>query len=430
MKRTTLALPALALLALGFAVPGFASPQLEIQAKLYYFGLGRPRADTPQPVRTPPPRDWGYYQLFEYGSTYWSPRNGAHVVRDPILARWADQGYEQGPLGFPLTDEIHPPPPNRSDRYQCFEGGTIYWYSQTNKTEVRPGDRPSDPTPARARFRVSLNGFYVNRETADDPLERDGAGDEVFVVPATFGINALGRTEALAWRTDVTLLGQTRDDLIIEPAGSRTDRGGLQTGDAYPTSPPWVRSRPFWRGAPPQVLFEGELVRGEIGTIVAPTIWEWDGNSELQGRYYAEFEGGFGRIRDTARRVLLGLPVGSSGVPRRRTALDPEWLGAMLSAERGLLEPTIWGDGFRDRPIGMVTPSGCSVDGDNIGCGVEDPPESYVFRLQGLILTYDNAGRAADTDRGWGPGVLAIRYQDDAQIQGDYTLFLQIERLP
>src|SRR5262245_49560837 len=42
---------------------------------------------------------------------------------------------------------------------------------------------PAVAGPAGGRVRVSLNGFFVNHETNDDPLERDGVRDEVFLVP-------------------------------------------------------------------------------------------------------------------------------------------------------------------------------------------------------------------------------------------------------
>ncbi|GAB2622627.1 hypothetical protein Aab01nite_26600 [Paractinoplanes abujensis] len=42
---------------------------------------------------------------FQHGSVYYSPATGAHSVRGWIRSRWAMRDWENGPVGFPTSDE-------------------------------------------------------------------------------------------------------------------------------------------------------------------------------------------------------------------------------------------------------------------------------------------------------------------------------------
>jgi len=55
---------------------------------------------------------------------------------------------------------------------------------------------------------------------------------------------------------------------------------------------------------------------------------------------------------------------------------------------------------------------------------------AYVFDPKVLILTYQAADMISRTDFDHSPGIFEIRFQDDPSLQGDYTLFLQLKRLP
>ncbi|HEY7131410.1 MAG TPA: hypothetical protein VH440_04110, partial [Candidatus Limnocylindrales bacterium] len=50
----------------------------------------------------------GRFNHFEAGSIYWTPATGAHEVHGLIRDLWAGGGWERGPLGYPLTDELIP----------------------------------------------------------------------------------------------------------------------------------------------------------------------------------------------------------------------------------------------------------------------------------------------------------------------------------
>ncbi len=96
--------------------------------------LGAPLTrETPTPVRL------GAFNHFEGGSIYWSPGTGAHEVHGAIRAAWERQGWENSPVGFPLTDEV--PTPDTFGAFNHFEAGSIYWAPTTGAYEVRGGIR-------------------------------------------------------------------------------------------------------------------------------------------------------------------------------------------------------------------------------------------------------------------------------------------------
>jgi len=67
----------------------------------------------------------GRFNRFQKGNIYWTAFGGAHEVAGAILAAWGRQGYERGPLGYPLGDEISTP--NGKGKVQGFQNGAYYW---------------------------------------------------------------------------------------------------------------------------------------------------------------------------------------------------------------------------------------------------------------------------------------------------------------
>ncbi|MGW5074161.1 alpha/beta hydrolase-fold protein [Rhodococcus sp. NPDC004095] len=72
---------------------------------------------------------------FQAGSIYWTPQTGAHAVRGAIRDLWSSQGWETGPLGYPVGDEINTP--NKDGAVQGFEIGAIYWSPTTGANGVQ-----------------------------------------------------------------------------------------------------------------------------------------------------------------------------------------------------------------------------------------------------------------------------------------------------
>ncbi|SPF69100.1 amidase, partial [Propionibacterium ruminifibrarum] len=77
-------------------------------------------------------KDGGCYQKYQGGAILWTQKTGAHISIGAIRSAWAATGYENGPLGYPTSDELA----TATGVYQLFEGGAIYWTSSTNATKV------------------------------------------------------------------------------------------------------------------------------------------------------------------------------------------------------------------------------------------------------------------------------------------------------
>jgi hypothetical protein len=81
----------------------------------------------------------GRYNHFEGGTIYWTTKTGAHEVHGGIRARWSQQGWERGKLGYPISDELSTP--SGYGRFSRFQGGSIYW-SPIDGTRVVLGPNP------------------------------------------------------------------------------------------------------------------------------------------------------------------------------------------------------------------------------------------------------------------------------------------------
>ncbi len=76
------------------------------------------------------------------GSISWTPATGAHGVWGAVRARWVDSGAEAGPLGYPVSSEADAP---GGGRYNDFVGGgtaarpagSVYWSAATGAHGVR-----------------------------------------------------------------------------------------------------------------------------------------------------------------------------------------------------------------------------------------------------------------------------------------------------
>lgn len=77
----------------------------------------------------------GRFNNFENGGIYWLPGLGARSVYGDIYRKWGEYRWEQGHLGFPVTNET--PTPDGVGRFNHFEGGSVYWTPGTSSHEVR-----------------------------------------------------------------------------------------------------------------------------------------------------------------------------------------------------------------------------------------------------------------------------------------------------
>ena len=97
------------------------------------------------------PLKTGRYSLFQRGIIYWSPASDAHEIQGRILDTWAAQGWENGRLGFPVSDEYAV----AGGRAEDFQNGRIVW-SPTSPTRVTV----QDPTPEKFPNCAALRADY------------------------------------------------------------------------------------------------------------------------------------------------------------------------------------------------------------------------------------------------------------------------------
>lgn len=279
----------------------------------------------------------------------------------------------------------------------------------------------NSPANPKARYRITLNGFICNRPTNDDVTQSDGVDDEVFVVTEARLINMRGENGSYSIfsneRQPPPVRAQT---MVVGDANNHPNRlrggsghnvfggnGGFNAGDRYPTTTPWARA-----GAPqtdrfPLVVWQGELTQKANVLMVMPTVWEWD---DTPGLFDSIFDNSPLRFTDN---LAATLSMFANGDYRSRPVAANEigLLGAPgteITVRRSLM-----GD-KKDRPIGMNSSGG-----------------DYSFTPQFIAFTYDSAEEALRSDPvGRGPGVFEINYKDHPDLRGDYTLYLQIERMP
>ena len=77
-------------------------------------------------------RDGGIGQFFEGGSIWTSSYTPLQVVRQVVEDGWAASGWEEGPLGYPVSDQMV----LRGGVKQEFEGGDVYWSASTGSHGV------------------------------------------------------------------------------------------------------------------------------------------------------------------------------------------------------------------------------------------------------------------------------------------------------
>jgi hypothetical protein len=98
--------------------------------------LGWERSDLGYPTtdESITPDGIGRFNHFQYGSIYWTPDTGAHEVHGAIRDKWAQLGWERSDLGYPTTDESVTP--DGIGRFNHFQHGSIYWTPNTGAHEV------------------------------------------------------------------------------------------------------------------------------------------------------------------------------------------------------------------------------------------------------------------------------------------------------
>ncbi|MEU6582400.1 hypothetical protein [Nocardia sp. NPDC046763] len=79
---------------------------------------------------TTTPDGAGRFTQFEHGYIYWHPATGAHPIPETLWAKYQELGWEAGSLGYPVTDRtmLNGPDGQASGEVQGFQGGALYRY--------------------------------------------------------------------------------------------------------------------------------------------------------------------------------------------------------------------------------------------------------------------------------------------------------------
>jgi len=260
------------------------------------------------------------------------------------------------------------------------------------------------------RFRVSVNGFVCSAQTWDDSLNRDGKADEVFIAVGYKRANKSGTVLESVHPDQTPVMGDAWNrPNRIEVGSAWGNRGGIISGDSYPTTSPWIRSRPLQddRNWPPYKVWEGNLTQGEDVVFLTPTIWEWDeGKSFWNGLidWFSQVDRDLG---PKAKEIISG------NFPAGKWIFEAAELGVQaLATAAGMW--SVFGEPMT-RPIGTERHKA--------------DPKGISFNPYILPLTYDRAELLSTTENpnGKGIGILSLRYIDDPHLWGDYSIYLQVE---
>ncbi|MET0693863.1 MAG: hypothetical protein ABWY56_08025, partial [Propionibacteriaceae bacterium] len=99
----------------------------DIRAKYDALGGAGGRLGLPVTDESGTPDGYGRYNHFQGGSIYWTDHTGAFLVFGGVRDAWAAQGWERGPLGYPVADQHTLAPMSPADHPQVswtlFENG-------------------------------------------------------------------------------------------------------------------------------------------------------------------------------------------------------------------------------------------------------------------------------------------------------------------
>ncbi len=300
------------------------------------------------------------------------------------------------------------------------------------------GPLPPEQDGVRRHYQLIALGFEVLRQTVDDMLERDGAGDEVQI-----------RSTALNVAADGSFLGDTSTRSGKFGAPDHSDFGagtaeagwsadqrldGLKTGDIYPRTDFGVASTvvPKHDGDLPMVLWDGVLENGGNSVVVVPTIWELDSNSPQSAIRSWGMQLDY-QAREHPQRIAAAL----THVVSEQPAVDDDLFPEISIAIQG------------DRPIATAEqlPTVRIVDILLPIILVQRPAAldpKIIMKIPAIPLSFQRAeelsGRGPSMIRIRKPdgstvtrylptGGFAVRYKDPDGMDGDYLLSLRLIRI-
>jgi len=311
---------------------------------------------------------------------------------------------------------------------------------------------PATTTPAVApvqsgRYLVTITGLRNFRSTKDDPLSRDGMGDEIYAaayvrrfdrVTGQIAESSIHKTVPYG---DVLYFGGQRLQ-----AGSWSATGGIKDNDPVPDGAyAATRTSPAQNTTFPLRLWEGTLTDEKDVLVISPSLWEQD----VTNSYYLQWEQQqqmlnlsmltHPRVRDQiTQKTFAPLIVGVSGNSANSAT------ASIIQTNQDIMFMTTFGLPIAallttsgDRPIGLVAP----------GRDVTALPNRVVVLTREIV-----EAALAQPPRGAFPGplpqlpgvpaptrgVMMVTFYDD-EIPGFlgfpeppayYQMFIQVERVP
>ncbi|HLZ87732.1 MAG TPA: hypothetical protein VKQ52_10840, partial [Puia sp.] len=221
--------------------------------------------------------------------------------------------------------------------------------------------------------------------------EMDGKGDEIFV---NCNWIMAGRNNATEFEGKYRspMYGDVNRHYGWVQAGSRSDKGGIRSGDQY-------------RGY--SAIGEFDISDGETLTIM-PTIWEWDGNEDEMTAFMSFLTGHVNEIKNASLQLIQGVNQLSGG-NTSQFLLD---MGNTNLSLFSMAVNAILGQA-KDRPIGL----------DAAGR----------FKSKAFVLNRGLCRDIAQRNLGYGLGVLQMDYDENqlgnTRDHGAYTILIKIELL-
>ena len=136
--------------------------------------LGYPSSDET------PSANGGVYQIFQGGTTYWSPRSGSHAVPLDLLAEYGNHGYERGHLGYPTSEPYW----DGNRHKQNFEHGVL---EKTNDFNVTWAGQPNNYFCGPTSGWMILNAIGAHHSAQGTPLSINAVASRDYMHTVGYG---------------------------------------------------------------------------------------------------------------------------------------------------------------------------------------------------------------------------------------------------
>ena len=187
-------------------------------------------------------KDGGSYRNYQYGALIYSPATGAHVSTGAIRTLWASYGFENGILGYPVTDEVGGI--RDGGVYQNYQGGAVLWSPATGAHISTGAIRTAW---AATGFEAGPLGYPISEIYAVDGGSAQNYQNGVITYSAATGARVISGEMLARYRENSAYLGVAtsaktairdggfyqnfqRGALLYSPAtGTQVSVGGVRT---------------------------------------------------------------------------------------------------------------------------------------------------------------------------------------------------------